>query len=143
MFREIARVLKPGGRLAVSDIALKKPLPRRFAENVMAYVGCIARAILIDDYRSPLVAGRVRPCPGHRFGCRPECVRQSGKPVGLLLARPQPRASRLRRSAAARPGGETFDSRGAKFHERLTELLRRHNVNDSAASVSVFAIKPS
>ena len=34
VFREIARVLKPGGRLAVSDIALKKPLPPEIAADV-------------------------------------------------------------------------------------------------------------
>jgi len=37
VFREIARILKPGGRLAVSDIALKKPLPKALAEDIMAY----------------------------------------------------------------------------------------------------------
>ena len=54
VFREIARVLKPGGRLAVSDIALKKPLPPEVAQDLLAYVGCIAGAIPIDRYREGL-----------------------------------------------------------------------------------------
>src|SRR4051812_37826827 len=54
VFREVARVLKPGGRLAVSDIALKKPLPPDLADDLTAYVGCIAGAIPIDAYRDGL-----------------------------------------------------------------------------------------
>jgi arsenite methyltransferase len=55
VFREVARVLKPGGRLAVSDIALKRELPAELGDDLMAYVGCIAGAILIEDYRRGLV----------------------------------------------------------------------------------------
>jgi SAM-dependent methyltransferase len=56
VFREIARILKPGGRLAVSDIALKQPLPPEIGNDLMAYVGCLAGAILIEDYRKWLAA---------------------------------------------------------------------------------------
>src|ERR1700754_2530638 len=56
VFREIARILKPGGRLAVSDIALKQELPVDIAKSMAAYVGCIAGAIQIADYKEGLLA---------------------------------------------------------------------------------------
>jgi SAM-dependent methyltransferase len=50
MFREAFRVLKPGGRLAVSDIVLTNPLPEAVDNNLAAYVGCLAGASLVDEY---------------------------------------------------------------------------------------------
>jgi SAM-dependent methyltransferase len=50
VFREALRVLKPGGRLMVSDLVLLRPLPEKIRESAMAYAGCISGAMLKEDY---------------------------------------------------------------------------------------------
>ncbi len=49
VWNEIARVLKPGGKACISDLALKKVLPEKVLKSVTALVGCIAGAVLVDD----------------------------------------------------------------------------------------------
>lgn len=56
VLREIFRVLKPGGRVAVSDIALKKELPPEVGQDLLAYVGCVAGAVPISEYVAGLEA---------------------------------------------------------------------------------------
>ncbi len=50
VFGEAFRVLKPGGRLMVSDIVLTKPLPDALKNSIEAYVGCLAGASIKNDY---------------------------------------------------------------------------------------------
>ncbi len=138
VFREIVRVLKPGGRLAVSDIALKKPLPPELGNDLMAYVGCIAGAIPIERYRSQLTEAGFAQVDiidtGNDLNAYAKVENQSGccsPPMGSTL--PVVSASAC---CSARSGDEDL-------HQRLADLLRRYNVNDYAASVRVFAVKPA
>jgi arsenite methyltransferase len=56
VYREVARVLRPGGRMAVSDVVLDEPLPAAIAADVAALTGCIAGAALRDRYLSTIAA---------------------------------------------------------------------------------------
>jgi ubiquinone/menaquinone biosynthesis C-methylase UbiE len=138
VFREMARVLKPGGRLAVSDIALKRPLPEELGQDLMAYVGCIAGAILIDEYRAGLLESG--------FAAVEVVDTQSDlnayAKVENQAACCSPPASACS-SALPILDAPPPDAQRAELHRRLTDLLTRYDVNAYAASVRVYAVKPT
>ncbi len=56
VYREVARVLRPGGRMVISDVVLNEPLPEAIAADVAAFTGCVAGAALRDQYLATVAA---------------------------------------------------------------------------------------
>jgi arsenite methyltransferase len=157
VFREIARILKPGGRLAASDIALKKPLPTELAQDITAYVGCIAGAVMIEQYEKQLRAAgfaHVQVIDSkadlnaytkveNQSGCcspamdAPEPTEAASCCCGTAKSAKPTKPAKAASSCCC--GG---DKEAPDLHLRLKDLLSRYNVNDYAASVKVFAVKP-
>lgn len=141
VFREIARILKPGGRLAVSDIALKQPLPQPLADDIAAYVGCIAGAIPIDDYRSQLGTAGFSAVQVIDSGADLNAYAQVENQAGCCSPPVAPDSTlQIVETGCCTPAPADAD---AGLHQRLAELLAQYNVNDYAASVKVFAVKPN
>lgn len=141
VFREIARVLKPGGRVAISDIALKKSLPSEISNDLLAYVGCIAGAISIDDYRAGLIAAGFSQVEIIDSGSDLNAYANIEKESGCCVPTAQPTAARALPVTASSCCSSSESHAEPDIHTTLTELLSRYNVNDYAASVRVFAIK--
>lgn len=181
VFREMARVLKPGGRVAVSDIALKKPLPPEIEHDLLAYVGCVAGAVPIEEYRAGLLeAGfthveimdsgadlRVYAqidgqagCCGGESAVVPEAVAApsccapatAASPEGACCTPSKPVAdggpccTTAEKEQAIEAGASCCAPAEARRERseplaRLSDLARRHDINDYAASVKVLAVK--
>jgi arsenite methyltransferase len=86
VFHEMARVLKNGGRVAVSDIILLKQLPPELAENLTALTNCVAGAVTADEYM------------------------HLAAEAGLKEARMEKHAASIEAAAAADPLGRAFSS---------------------------------
>lgn len=144
VFREIARVLKPGGRLAVSDIALKRELPAELGDDLMAYVGCISGAISIKDYKNGLLEAGFSSVEvvdsGSDLNAYAKVENQAGccSPAMTQIEGASKSLPPLDAACCAPVQASDADT---ELHGDLAELLRRYNVNEYAASVRVFAVK--
>ncbi len=121
VFREILRVLKPSGRVALSDIALKQELPSAVKQSVEAYIGCISGAILIDDYCSLL----------EQAGFASVVVTDTGADLNAFAMA----------SDGGCCGSGSCGSNGKSLHEGLALVMQSFDANAYAASVRVHALK--
>lgn len=138
VFREIFRVLKPGGRVAVSDIALKGELPKEIATSIAAYTGCIAGAIKIEDYRAGLL----------KAGFQYVEVVDSRKDLNAY------KQAESQSSCCSAPTNDPAElvtiasqsccgSSPTGVHDDISALLAIFDLNQAAASVKVYALKPA
>ena len=138
VFHEIARILKPGGRLAVSDLVLKKPLPQELASDLMAYIGCLAGAIGVDDYRSGL----------QEAGFSQMEIVDTGSDLNAY-AKVEPQSScccsgpslPVVKPAATSCCSSPPAAKDAAFHKGMSDLCSQYDFNEYAASVKIYAIK--
>lgn len=158
-------MLRPGGRVAVSDIAIKKALPPEVGEDLMAYIGCIAGAVPIEEYVAGLKAAGFSavqvvdakkdlnayaqvegqagccspametPAPAGSSAC---CAPRAGEPMSVTPESACCAPAPSDSSSCCTPNARTEP---ASVHGGLAELLRKFDVNEFAASVQVYAVK--
>lgn len=127
VFREILRVLKPGGRVALSDIALKQELPDGVKQSIEAYVGCIAGAILIHEYRSLM----------ERAGFQSVVVTDTGSDLNAYAQA----SSGCCGTSVESPSNICCGPDTKTLHDGLASVMQNFDANAYAASVKVHALK--
>jgi len=151
---EIYRVLKPGGRLAISDIALKQKLPAALKEDITAWVSCIAGALTAPENLTKLAAAGFAGAEVVPTGADLNVYKEasgtsccgSKEPAATSCCapkEPEPKAASSCCGGAAVAEPETAaGATAAGFHDRLAQTVEALDLNDYAMAVQIFAVKP-
>jgi SAM-dependent methyltransferase len=128
---EIFRILKPGGRLAVSDIALRKELPPEIGTSIEAWSSCVSGAISIEENAAKLKAAGFSEVQvidansdlnAYKEGGTQGCCTPIGGEDGSCC-------------------GGTANAEDAAYHDQMGEIIDEIDFNEYAASVKILAIK--
>ncbi|KKY36689.1 putative sam-dependent methyltransferase coq5 family protein [Diaporthe ampelina] len=127
VFKEMHRLLKPGGRVAISDILAKKPLPEKLRANMALYVGCVSGASLVGQYEQYLrEAG---------FEAGGAAIKDDGADLNVYLET-NPDGTRT----AGGTGGNLCYQAYA-FEKKDLADLEGENLNEWAGSYKIYAVK--
>lgn len=113
VFEEAFRVLKPGGRIMVSDIVLLKELPETIKRSVKAYVGCLSGAMLKEEYLRTIKEAGFKNV---------KIIKESNFPIEYMANDPTAKA--------------------VKEQLGLSNKITKEIAN-TAASIQVYALKPT
>lgn len=135
---EVFRVLKPGGRLAISDIALKQALPAEFRNEVAAWNGCIGGALTVEENLNRLKQAGFSDVVIQDSHADLNVYKEGGS---AACCGPEPSCcdSQVATSASTSASAGTEQP---EFHDTMSRLLETIDVNEYAASVKIFAVKP-
>ncbi len=107
VFREAFRVLKPGGRFAVTDIVTDGPLPEAIRENLAAWYGCVAGALDYRNYVDALNAAGFSDVQVSRVEIDPTTITEELENYGIEL--PEPKAGEQKRVAIVMVDGKPVE----------------------------------
>lgn len=113
VFKETFRVLKPGGRIMISDIVVLSELPKAIQESIAGYIGCLSGALLKQEYLQKIQTAGFQDI---------KVVDETHFPVDLM---------------ANDPTGKAIIDNLHLSCEKVKEIA------DSVVSVKVYAVKPS
>lgn len=127
VFREVARVLKPNGRIAVSDIVTNGPLPEAVQQSMAAWGACVAGALQVQDYARGLIEAGfvdVRVTPKDTTD-KWLAALPIGVPFSATITARQPRADE--RTSGEMPGGTEVEVAGVSAFkiDGLDDLIGR------------------
>jgi len=149
--QEIFRILKPGGRVAISDIVLKKPLPDEIRDSKAGWVSCISGAISFDDNRRALEGAGFRDIEINDAGSDLNAYREGGGTgcCGSDVVESAAAASSccgpeevVEEASSCCGPAESTPVEDEAYHAQMTEILDQFDFNEFAASAKIFAIKP-